>query len=209
MGVTISYRGSLADIGRVEDIEDRVLDLALEVGCHAHVWRSVKRRVGRLAWRRPASSAARTGDGSEQAVVRPGRSGGRTAERELPQSAGRHGRDARRLGPGAGGPGFRAPFRFITGPIEAGLARRRVRVRHAPLATTKLASATKSWQKMGAETRELRRPIFLPSFSCQPGLSYCPPLRPQPARQAGERVLGARQKKQRNSAQAPAALRGR
>lgn len=41
MGVTISYRGSLADIGRVEDFEDRVLDLALEVGGHAHVWRSV------------------------------------------------------------------------------------------------------------------------------------------------------------------------
>jgi hypothetical protein len=29
MGVTISYRGSLADIARVEDFEDRVLDLAL------------------------------------------------------------------------------------------------------------------------------------------------------------------------------------
>jgi hypothetical protein len=41
MGVTISYRGSLADIGRVEDFEDRVLDLALEVGGHARVWRSV------------------------------------------------------------------------------------------------------------------------------------------------------------------------
>ena len=40
-GVTISYRGSLADIGRVEDFEDRVLDLALEVGGHARVWRSV------------------------------------------------------------------------------------------------------------------------------------------------------------------------
>lgn len=41
MGVTISYRGSLADIDRVEDFEDRVLDLALEIGGHARVWRSV------------------------------------------------------------------------------------------------------------------------------------------------------------------------
>ena len=41
MGVTISYRGSLADIGRVEDFEDRVLDLALEIGGQARVWRSV------------------------------------------------------------------------------------------------------------------------------------------------------------------------
>lgn len=41
MGVTISYRGSLADIERVEDFEDRVLDLALEVGGQAHIWRSV------------------------------------------------------------------------------------------------------------------------------------------------------------------------
>ena len=41
MGVTISYRGSLADIERVEDFEDRVLDLALEIGGQARVWRSV------------------------------------------------------------------------------------------------------------------------------------------------------------------------
>ena len=41
MGVTISYRGSLADINRVEDFEDRVLDLALEIGGQARVWRSV------------------------------------------------------------------------------------------------------------------------------------------------------------------------
>lgn len=41
MGVTISYRGSLADIERIEDFEDRVLDLALEVGGQARVWRSV------------------------------------------------------------------------------------------------------------------------------------------------------------------------
>jgi hypothetical protein len=42
MGVTISYRGSLADLDRVEDFEDRVLDLALELGGHARVWRSFK-----------------------------------------------------------------------------------------------------------------------------------------------------------------------
>ena len=51
MGVTISYRGSLAEIDRVADFEDRVLDLALEIGGHAHVWRSVhdddRRRVVR------------------------------------------------------------------------------------------------------------------------------------------------------------------
>jgi hypothetical protein len=40
MGVTVSYRGSLADMDRVEDFEDRVLDLALEIGGHARVWRS-------------------------------------------------------------------------------------------------------------------------------------------------------------------------
>ena len=40
MGVTISYRGSLADMDRVEDFEDRVLDVALEIGGHAQVWRS-------------------------------------------------------------------------------------------------------------------------------------------------------------------------
>ena len=42
MGVTISYRGSLADLERVEDFEDRIVDLALEVGGHARVWRSFK-----------------------------------------------------------------------------------------------------------------------------------------------------------------------
>jgi len=40
MGVTISYRGTLADLERVADFEDRVVDLALEVGGHARVWRS-------------------------------------------------------------------------------------------------------------------------------------------------------------------------
>jgi hypothetical protein len=40
MGVTISYRGSLTDTERVEDFEDRVLDLALELGGQATIWRT-------------------------------------------------------------------------------------------------------------------------------------------------------------------------
>ena len=32
MGVTIAYRGQLADLSRVEDFEDRLVDLALEMG---------------------------------------------------------------------------------------------------------------------------------------------------------------------------------
>ena len=44
MGVTIFYRGSLSDLSRVEDFEDRVLDLALELGGEARIWRSDGRR---------------------------------------------------------------------------------------------------------------------------------------------------------------------
>jgi hypothetical protein len=40
MGVTIHYRGSLADMSRVEDFEDRVIDLALSVGGNPRLWRS-------------------------------------------------------------------------------------------------------------------------------------------------------------------------
>ena len=40
MGVTIFYRGSLGELDRVEDFEDRVLDLALELGGQARIWRS-------------------------------------------------------------------------------------------------------------------------------------------------------------------------
>ena len=40
MGITVAYRGRLADLARVEDFEDRVLDLALEMGGLAHIWRS-------------------------------------------------------------------------------------------------------------------------------------------------------------------------
>jgi hypothetical protein len=40
MGVTIHYRGSLADLSRVEDFEDRVIDLALALGGNPRLWRS-------------------------------------------------------------------------------------------------------------------------------------------------------------------------
>jgi hypothetical protein len=40
MGITIAYRGRLADLGRIEDFEDRLLDLALEVGGQAQIWRT-------------------------------------------------------------------------------------------------------------------------------------------------------------------------
>ena len=40
MGITIHYRGVIANLDRVEDFEDRVLDLALELGGQAHIWRT-------------------------------------------------------------------------------------------------------------------------------------------------------------------------
>ena len=40
MGITISYRGTLADLDRIEDFEDRVLDLSLELGGQARIWRT-------------------------------------------------------------------------------------------------------------------------------------------------------------------------
>ncbi len=40
MGITIHYRGQFADLDRVEDFEDRVLDLVLDLGGKAQVWRS-------------------------------------------------------------------------------------------------------------------------------------------------------------------------
>ena len=40
MGVTIHYRGSFKDLDGVEDFEDRVLDLVLDLGGHARIWRS-------------------------------------------------------------------------------------------------------------------------------------------------------------------------
>jgi hypothetical protein len=40
MGITVAYRGRLADLSRVEDFEDRLVDFALEVDGLAQVWRS-------------------------------------------------------------------------------------------------------------------------------------------------------------------------
>jgi hypothetical protein len=40
VGITVAYRGRLADLSRVEDFEDRLVDLALEVGGLAQLWRS-------------------------------------------------------------------------------------------------------------------------------------------------------------------------
>jgi len=40
MGVTIHYRGSMDDLTRVEDFEDRVIDLALAVGGNVRLWRT-------------------------------------------------------------------------------------------------------------------------------------------------------------------------
>jgi hypothetical protein len=40
MGITIAYRGRLADLTRIEDFEDRLLDFALEVGGQAQIWRT-------------------------------------------------------------------------------------------------------------------------------------------------------------------------
>jgi hypothetical protein len=40
MGVTIHYRGKLDDLARVEEFEDRVLDVVAALGGHATIWRS-------------------------------------------------------------------------------------------------------------------------------------------------------------------------
>ncbi len=40
MGITLFYRGRLADLTRIEDFEDRVVHLALELGGLAQIWRS-------------------------------------------------------------------------------------------------------------------------------------------------------------------------
>ncbi len=40
MGVTIHYHGQLADPSRIEDFEDRVLDLVLELGGQVQLWRT-------------------------------------------------------------------------------------------------------------------------------------------------------------------------
>lgn len=40
MGVTIHYRGTVDDLGRIEEMEDRVVDLVFALGGRATVWRS-------------------------------------------------------------------------------------------------------------------------------------------------------------------------
>ena len=40
MGITIAYRARLGDLDRIEDFEDRLVDLALEVGGQAQIWRT-------------------------------------------------------------------------------------------------------------------------------------------------------------------------
>jgi hypothetical protein len=40
MGITIHYRGTICDLDRVTEFEDRVIDLALDVGGKAQIWRS-------------------------------------------------------------------------------------------------------------------------------------------------------------------------
>jgi hypothetical protein len=43
MGICIHYRGSIADLSRIEDFEDRVIDLALALGGNVRLWRSADR----------------------------------------------------------------------------------------------------------------------------------------------------------------------
>jgi hypothetical protein len=40
MGVTIAYRGRLAELTRIEDFEDRLVDFALAVGGQVRIWRT-------------------------------------------------------------------------------------------------------------------------------------------------------------------------
>lgn len=40
MGITIHYRGTMDDVGQVETMEDRLLDLAFSLGGRATIWRS-------------------------------------------------------------------------------------------------------------------------------------------------------------------------
>ena len=40
MGITIAYRGRIADCARIEDFEDRLVDCALDIGGLVRIWRS-------------------------------------------------------------------------------------------------------------------------------------------------------------------------
>lgn len=40
MGITIHYHGKITDLDRVEEFENRVVDMALEIGAAVRIWRS-------------------------------------------------------------------------------------------------------------------------------------------------------------------------
>ncbi len=40
MGITVHYHGQMADLSRIEEMEDRVVDMALEIGADVRIWRS-------------------------------------------------------------------------------------------------------------------------------------------------------------------------
>jgi hypothetical protein len=61
MGVTVSYRGSLADLNRIEDFEDRVLDLALELGGEANIWRTAKKGTVTICAKHPSGRSGKWG----------------------------------------------------------------------------------------------------------------------------------------------------
>ena len=64
MGLTVHYRGSLADLSRVEDFEDRVIDFPLYVGKPVTIRQHPKISCARSSLLRQAllTLAARLGD---------------------------------------------------------------------------------------------------------------------------------------------------
>ena len=40
MGITIHYQGKIAELERIEEFEDRVIDMALEIGATVRIWRT-------------------------------------------------------------------------------------------------------------------------------------------------------------------------
>lgn len=40
MGITVHYRGTMRDLDRIEEFEDRLLDVALDLGSSVRIWRS-------------------------------------------------------------------------------------------------------------------------------------------------------------------------
>src|SRR5271170_4233710 len=43
MGMTVRYRGRLDDLARLEELEDRLVEVAIVAGGYARIWRSVSR----------------------------------------------------------------------------------------------------------------------------------------------------------------------